>query len=392
HFSRKPISIAWYLIAVGSLLLNYFGQSAWLLDNSTSSANPFFALVPQAYMVPMVILATLASIIASQAVISGMFSIANQAIRQGYLPRLKIVQTSEAVRGQIYIPLVNSMLLIGAVLLTIGFQSSAALASSYGFAVSATRLLTTLAFTLVVLLVWKWSALKVVAFVFFALPLDLMFMAATVTKLPSGHYITLIVTVSVAWAMFAWYIGNHFLTERAQRIDIPIGDFSEVAGLRTDLHRQNRPAIFFQHLPFPPDVRVTPFALLQHVQVTSMLYQPTVIVEFLSSSLPRVAVNDRISFYEYPHGITLVHLTFGFWEPWSMEPVVQLGLDRGWWAKEEEIVYYAAREDLRFSKGNGLPLSVKLPYAFLHRFDQRILRMVKLDRARCVELGAVVEI
>lgn len=392
HFSRKPISIAWYLIAMGSLMLNYFGQSAWLLDNGSASANPFFALVPQAHMIPMVILATLASIIASQAVISGMFSIANQAIRQGYLPRLRIVQTSEAVRGQIYIPLVNTMLLIGAVLLIIGFGSSAALASSYGFAVSATMLLTTLAFTLVVLMVWKWSALKVVAFVFFALPLDLMFMAATVTKLPSGHYMTLIVTVSVAWAMLAWYVGNRFLAERAQRIDIPVEDFSEVAGLRTGLHRQNRAAVFFQHLPFPSDVRVTPFALLQHVQVTSMLYQPTVIVEFLSSSLPRVTVNDRISFYEYPHGIILVHVTFGFWEVWSMDPVVKLGVERGWWAKEEDIVYYAAREDLRFSRVNGLPLALKLPYAFLHRFDQRILRQVKLDRARCVELGAAVEI
>lgn len=392
HFSRKPISIAWYLIAVGSLLLNYFGQSAWLLDNGSSSANPFFALVPQAHMIPMVILATLASIIASQAVISGMFSITNQAIRQGYLPRLKIVQTSEAVRGQIYIPLVNNMLFIGAVLLIISFQSSEALASSYGFAVSATMLLTTLAFTLVVLLVWKWSALKIVAFVLFALPLDLMFMAATITKLPSGHYMTLIVTVSVAWAMLAWYVGNRILAERAQRIDIPVEDFAEVAGLRSSLHRQNKPAVFFQHLPFASEVRVTPFALLQHVQFTSMLYQPTVIVEFLSSSLPRVTVNDRISFYEYPNGIILVHVTFGFWEIWSMDPVVKLGIERGWWAKEEDIVYYAAREDLRFSRVNSLPLALKLPYAFLHYFDQRILRQVKLDRMRCVELGATVEI
>lgn len=395
HFGRKPIGFAWYFLAVGALLVNYFGQSAWLLENlqhGGASTNPFFSIVPTSLLIPMVILATLASIIAGQAVISGMFSIVNQAVRQGYLPRLRILQTSETMRGQIYIPFINRLLFVGAVLLTIGFGSSAALASCYGFAVSATMLLTTVAFTLVVLLVWKWTFWKVLAFLFFALPLDVLFFAATVTKLPSGRYMTLAITLGVAWAMLAWYLGNRYLMRRAQRIDIPVEDFVEITGLRKDLHQQKRPALFFQHLAIPPEVRVTPFALLQQVQVTSMLYQPAVIVEFLSSSLPRVAEKDRLSVFEYPHDIKVVHVSFGYWEAVTIDPVVQLGKQRGWWNKEEELVYYAADENLRFAKSGGLPWALKLPYALLHRLDQPMLRRVRLEPSRCVELVTTVDI
>lgn len=395
HFGRKPIGFAWYFFAVGALILSYFGQSAWLLENvqqQTGNANPFFSIVPKAFLIPMVILATLASIIAGQAVISGMFSIVNQAIRQGYLPRLRIVQTSETVRGQIYIPLVSRLLALGGVLLALGFGSSAALASCYGFAVSATMLLTTLAFTLVVVLVWKWSFWKVLAFSFFALPLDMLFLASTMTKLPSGHYMTLIITIAVAWAMLSWYLGNRYLSRRAQRIDIPVDDFAEVATLRKDLIRQQRPALFFQHLAFQPDGRVTPLALLQQVQVTSMLYQPAVIVEFITTNHPRVAEQKRITLLEYPNNIKVVHAYFGYWEPLSIDPVVRFGRSKGWWNKEDELVYYAAGENLRLVKSGGLPWSLKLPYALLHRADQHILRSVKLDPSRCVELGSTVEI
>lgn len=395
HFGRKPIGLAWYVVAVGSLLLSYFGQSAWLLGSLQSggvSDNPFFAIVPRPLLVPMVILATFASIIAGQAVISGMFSIVNQAIRQGYMPRLKIVQTSESVRGQIYIPIVNGLLFAGAVLLCVGFGSSDALASSYGFAVSATMLLTTLAFTLIVLLVWKWSVWKVLIFAFFAVPLDLLFLAATVTKLPSSHYLTLIAAIAVAWAMLAWYLGNRYLMQRAQRIDIPVEDFAEITGLRKDLHHQARPAVFLQNLAFPADVHVTPFALLQQVQVTSMLYQPAVIVEFLASNLPRVPEEERLSVLEYPHGIKLVHVKIGYWERLSLDSVVEHGKARGWWKKEDELVYYAASENLRLSKTGGLNWVIKYPYAMLHRLDRRILRSIALEPSRCVELGTTVDI
>jgi len=392
HFGRRPIGLAWYGVAMIALLLSYFGQSAWLLAHAGTEKNAFFAIVPQVMLIPFVMLATLASIIAGQAVISGTFSIVNQAIRQGYLPRIKVLQTSEAVRGQIYVPTVNYLLLAGSILLVLGFGSSSELASSYGFAISATMLLTTLAFSAVILVVWKWSVWKVVIFVFFALPLDVLFFISTVTKLPSGHFFTLILTMVVAWFMVAWLVGDRFLMRRAQRIDIPVEEFAEITALRKDLHLQARPALFFQHLPFPSDVKVTPFALLQQVQVTSMMYQPAVIVEFLASPAPHVAENDRLSVHEYSHGIKLVHVNVGYWEPISLAPVLKLGQVRGWWAREEELVYYSVRENLRLARKQGLPWYVRWQFMMLHRLDQPVTRALKLDPVRCVELGISVDI
>jgi KUP system potassium uptake protein len=392
HFGRKPIAFAWYGLAMIALLLSYFGQSAWLLENGATEANAFFAIVPPALLIPLVIMATLASIIAGQAVISGMFSIVNQAIRHGYLPRLKVLQTSAAMRGQIYVPFISHLLLAGAIILVLTFRSSSALASSYGFAVSGTMLLTTLAFTAVILMVWKWSVWKVAAFVFFALPLDILFFAATITKLPAGYFFTLIVTLAVAWFMVAWTLGDRLLMRRAQRIDIPVSDFVEITSLRSNLHRQPRPAVFFQHLPVPAGVSVTPLALLQQVQVTSMLYQPTVIVEFRSSGAPRVAAQDRIALQEYPHNIKLVQMTFGFWEPLSLEPLVKLGQQHGWWNKEEDLVYFSVRENLRLAQRAILPLAIRWHFAMLHKLDQRILTTLRLDPTRCVELGVSVDI
>jgi len=392
HFGRKPIAIAWYLFAIGALLLSYFGQSALLLNAEAQVADPFFQLVPDDYKVSMIVLATLASFIAGQAMISGMFSIVNQAISQGYFPRLKVIHTSDTVRGQIFIPVVNGLLFLGAIVLILTFQSSESLASSYGFAVATTMLLTTIAFCLVLVLEWKWTAPKLIAFLICILPLDLLFVSAAITKLPSGYYFTPIITLSFVLCMVAWQIGNRLLAERAQRIDLPVRDFSELIGLRKNLYKQNRPAVFFQHLSFSNEARITPFVLLQQVQVTSMLYQPTVVVEFVNSNLPRIEEAERVSLVEYPHKVIFVHVTFGYRESWSIDPVIKLGKSKGWWAREEEIVYYSARESLLLNKKTGLPLLFKLPYAILHRLDQRIFKILKLDPVRSLEVATNVEI
>ena len=395
HFGRRPINIAWYGFSLTSLLLSYFGQGAWLLKASPDEIakfNPFFAIVPSQLMAPMVVLATLASVIASQAVISGMFSLANQAIRLNYLPRLQVIHTSLSERGQIYVPYINFLLCIGGVLLVLGFRSSSALASSYGFAVAATMFLTTIAFTFVILLVWEWSIWKVIAFVFFAIPLDFVFLAATITKLPSGHYFTLIISVVIAWLLSSWFLGNRTLSKRAQRIDIPVADFAEMIEMRHDLTHGKRPAIFFQHLPFPSEVEVTPNALLRQLQITSMLYQPTIIVEFLDSSYPHISDEKRIHIMEYPNDIHLVRITFGYWEVVSIDPVIALGKEKGWWRDETEVVYFAVREDLRITEESQLSLILKWPYFLLHKLDQPLSRSIPINSMRYVELGMPIEL
>ena len=395
HFGRKPISLAWFGVAMLALLLSYFGQTAWLLGEGGvghTDGNSFFSIVPPMLLVPTILLAALASVIAGQAVISGMFSMVTQAIRTGYLPRLRVIQTSESVRGQIFVPAINTLLMVGGASLILFFGSSSALAGSYGFAVAAAMLLTTLAFSAIILLVWRWTIWKVIMFVFIALPLDILFFAATVFKLPAGHFVTLAITLGAAALMASWFYGNRRLMRRAQRIDIPLEDFVDLVGLRTDLHLQSKPAIFFQHLPFDPSVRITPFALLQQVQVTSMLFQPAVVVDFITASTPRVADDARVTVHEYGHGITVVHLTFGYWEQISVMPVIRLGIERGWWTREEDLVYFSVREILRQGSEPGFPLAMKWMLRFLHQFDQRLIRSLGLDPARCVELGVTVEI
>lgn len=395
HFGRRPINIAWYGFALIALLLSYFGQGAWLLGNITdkqAEINPFFEIIPNPLMAPMVILATAASIIAGQAVISGMFSLANQAIALNYLPRLKVIHTSFEERGQIYVPSINLILLVGGVFLVLAFGNSSALASSYGFAVSATMFLTTAAFSLVILYVWEWSYWKIIAFVFFALPLDFIYLAATITKLPAGHFFTLIVSLFVSWLLAAWRLGNLHLAKRAQRIDIPLSDFSEMIEIRKDLARVARPAIFFQHLPILPEADITPNALLRQIQVTSVLYQPTVIVEFIDLGLPMASKDNRVLFREYSNNIHVVQLAFGYWEEREVAPVVELGKINSWWKHEEEIVYFGVREELRISKTNELFNAAKYPYYLLHKFDRPVSRELRLNAMRYIELGMPIDL
>ena len=395
HFGRRPIAWAWHSFAVWALLLNYFGQGAWLLRTQTytgSETSPFFALIPAAVLLPMGILAVLASIIASQAVISGMFSLASQAIKLNYLPRLKVFQTSADERGQIYLPRINLLLAVGSVLLVLGFGSSGALASAYGFAIAATMTVTTVAFTLLAHLVWRWSRLKVVVFAAFALPLDCLFLAATITKLPDGHYLTLLIALGAIGLLWIWRVGNRYLMGQAQRLDMPVALFADMVAERTDLHHQARPAVFFQHLPFPADLGITPNALLRQVQLTSLLYQPTVIVDFSTRNVPRIGDDSRIRMRAFSHGIYALEVSFGFAEPVSIDPVLTFGQMQGWWHSPGEIVYYLGREEIRFAASGGLPGFMKWPFLWLHRQDESLGRTLSLPPIQQAELGITVEI
>jgi len=394
HFGRRPIHLAWYGFALIALLLSYFGQGAWLLTTTIdkqADINPFFEIIPNVFMIPMIILATAASIIAGQAVISGMFSLANQAIKLNFFPRIKILHTSLDERGQIYVPFINSILLVGGVLLVLTFRSSSALASSYGFAVSATMFLTTTAFSLVIIYIWNWQVWKTLAFLLFAIPLDFIYLAATITKLPAGHFFTLIISLIVSWLLIAWYLGNHILVDRAQRIDISLCDFSELIEMREDLLYAKRPAIFLQHLPIAPEADVTPNALLRQIQVTSLLYQPTIIVEFVDSPQPTLADDERVTVRNYANNIHVVQLTFGYWETTSIRPVIEMGKVYSWWKDESEVIYFGIREDLRLSRSSIFLTAIKYSYFLLHKLDRPVSRELNLNGLRYIELGAPID-
>jgi len=394
HFGRKPIMLGWWLIPAHSLLLSYLGQGAWLLTHHyspSSEVTPFFEIVPRVFVAPMVVLATLAGVIASQATISGMFSLAGQAIQLGYLPRFKILQTSETERGQIFISKINLLLLIGCLSLVLLFKSSSGLASAYGFAVSATMLLTTLAFSMVVYFIWEWSWWRLFVFCAIALPLDFLFFSATLMKLPASHYLTPLIAGCVIWLLVSWRIGNNKLVEKVQRIDMPLEFFIELIDQRQDLYKQAKPAIFFQNLPFPPEAQMTPFSLLRQVQITSMLYQPAVIVEYLTAPNPRVHKEDRIKAYDLSHNIYLVHVYHGYYEQISIDPVINYGKELGWWKNASEIIYFSAKEDLSIENKFSLSLLYKWPFSWLHGMDENISRTLKLPAIQFVELTMPVD-
>ena len=395
HFGRRPISLAWYGIALVSLLLNYFGQGAHLLQHpfvADESHSPFFAMIPSSGLVPMVLLATAASVIASQAVISGMFSLASQAIHMDFLPRLRIFHTSAREFGQIYVPRVNILLALGSVGFILGFGSPSAMAGAYGFAVATTMLLTTIAFTFVVYYVWRWSWFRIVSFCLFALPLDALFFGAALAKLPQGGFVPALLSLLFAAFMASWILGNRHLMGVGQRLDMPLPLFSELVGNRNDLHFQRRPAVFFQHLPFPGELEVTPHALLRQVQLTSMLYQPTIVVETVTLGTPRAEAEQWLKVEEYGHEIYRVTASFGFAENVSIERIVALGCERGWWSTPDDIVYFAAREDLRAGVRSGMPMAVRWPYRMMHRWDENLAKTFNLPALQYVELGLTVDV
>ncbi len=395
HFGREPIKVAWYGVALTALMLNYLGQGAWLLGiqgEDIKAIQPFFALVAKEWIVPMVILSTMAGIIASQAVISGMFSLASQAVQLHYLPRLQIIQTSALEKYQIYVPKINALLMLGSVVLVLAFGSSSALASAYGFAVAATMLLTSLSFTLVIYYVWRWSWFKIIVFCFFAIPLDLTFFAATVTKIPDGSYVSVLVSMVAFWLLVTWILGNRYLTKRAQRLDMSIPLLAELIGQRDDLYFQARPAVFFQHLQFPPDMEIAPNALLRQIQLTSMVYQPTVVVEFNSVNTPRVPENTRIKVINYANNLHLLCVSFGFAETINIKAIECYGQEQGWWDNPDEIVYFSAREDFQKSTSKDLPSYIKWPFMWLHNHDETMARTLNLPALQYVELSMTINI
>ncbi len=397
HFSRKAIAGAWYYCALWALALNYFGQGAWLLRtnallSSDRDISPFFQMIPSSLVLPMGILSLAATVIASQAVISGVFSMASQAIQLNFLPRLEVVHTSLVTRGQIYVPRINLLLGVGCLLLVFGFGSSDALASAYGFAIATTMLITTIVFMLVVAHSLQWSKVKLVLFAAFALPLDAMFFAATLDKLHESHYLTLIIALFVVSLLVIWRIGRRYLMERAQRLDMPVGLFAEMIAERTDVKREHKPDVFFQHLPFSAQMEVTPNVLLRHIQQTSTLGQPTVIVEFITGPVPRVPENARITMRAYSNRIYSLHAYFGFAEQVSIKPIFEFGIQQGWWTNVDEIRYHLGREDLRPYAPKGMPRWMRWPFIWLHRQDQSLAHTLEIPAAQFSEVAIVINI
>ncbi len=297
HFGARPIRLSWFAIVFPALLLNYFGQGALLLRNPAASANPLFEMAPECALYPMILLATTAAVIASQAIITGSFSLTFQAIQLGFCPRLRIDHTSAEQRGQIYIPAVNRALMLATMALVLRFQTSTNLAAAYGIAISMTMTATTLLFFALIAFRWKWSPWLAGAFLLVFLPIDLSFLTANLAKVIHGGWFPLLMAMAIYLLMSTWQQGRRLLAERVQATAVPTETYLAELATRPLL----RPAGTAIYLTSNP--QGTPLALRQNVIHNDVLHQRVIIVGVKTAETPRVPAGERLSIETLAAGI-----------------------------------------------------------------------------------------
>lgn len=309
HFGPRPIRTSWYAVVFPALALNYFGQGAMILHDPATIDNPFFKLAPSWATLPLVLLATLATVIASQAVISGAYSVSRQAVRLGLFPRLSVKHTSREEGGQIYLPVVNWILFFGVLLLISVFRSSSRLANAYGVAVTGTLVLTSLLFLLLAQAVWHWAAWKLVAYVVVVGILEVTFFAANLAKIASGGWLPLLIAAAVVTLMTTWRRGADILAQRRRELEGSLDEFVEMI---RDAGVPRVPGLAV----FPHSNRTTtPLALRSHVSFNHVLHEHVVIVQIINENVPHVHHVDRVSVDDLGYvddGIVHVRVRVGF--------------------------------------------------------------------------------
>ncbi|MCJ8203559.1 potassium transporter Kup [Pseudomonas sp. RGM2987] len=385
HFGRKPIARAWFILVLPGLMLNYFGQGALLLGDPEAARNPFYLLAPSWALIPLVGLSTLATVIASQAVISGAFSLTRQAIQLGYIPRMYIQHTSSAEQGQIYIGAVNWSLMVGVVLLVLGFESSGALASAYGVAVTGTMLMTTILVSAVILLLWKWPPLLAVPLLFGFLLVDGLYFAANVPKIIQGGAFPVIAGIALFVLMTTWKRGKQILVERLDEGALPLPIF--ISSIRVQPpHRVQGTAVF---LTARSDA--VPHALLHNLLHNQVLHEQVVLLTVVYEDIPRVPPQRRFEVDAYGEGFFRVILHFGFTDEPDVPQALKLchldDLD----FSPMRTTYFLSRETIIASKLEGMARWRELLFAFLLKNANGNLRFFNLPLNRVIELGTQVE-
>lgn len=387
HFGRAPIRLAWYILVFPCLLLNYFGQGAALLSGAGAVVeNPFYALAPPGLLYPVVAVATVAAIIASQALISGSFSLAQQAMQLGYSPRLNVIHTSSAARGQIYVPEVNIILLVACCALTLAFRNSTNLAAAYGLAVTGTMTVTSILMYAVTRRRWGWSAWKAGIVVGLFLCFDLPFLAANLSKLAHGGWVPVLIGGGVLLLLTTWKQGRTVLAERLGRGLVPVGRFQE--RLRTE--RPSRVAgtsVFMTS-----NQGVVPPALLHHFTHSKVLHEQVILLSVASENVPQVPPERRVSVAELGDGFFSVVINHGFMETVNVPRAIKQCREKGLRVRMRDVSYYLGRETLLIGSEPGLPGWRKSLFTFLSRNARPATAFFGLPPDRVVELGMQVEL
>lgn len=386
HFGARPIRLAWFAVVFPALILNYLGQGALLLRDATAAENPFYRLAPTWSIYPLVGLATAAAIIASQALISGAYSITKQAVQLGYLPRMEIRHTSEQERGQIYLPLVNWLLLLACSGLVLGFQSSSRLAAAYGIAVTLTMAITTVLFYFAARRLWKWSAVKAGIWCGVFLIIELAFFAANALKIAHGGWFPLVIGLGLFAIMTTWKAGRRLLGERLAAAALPLDLF--VKSLAADPpSRVKGTAVFMSGNPTG-----TPLALLHNLKHNRVLHERALLLTLSTTELAHVSQDERLRVEALGEGLFRVVGRYGFMDTPSVPDVLRRCALQGLNVREEDTTFFLSRETVLASARPGLARWRKWLFSFMARNAQPATTFFHLPANRVVELGMQVEL
>jgi KUP system potassium uptake protein len=385
HFGKRPIRLAWFFLVLPALLLNYFGQGALLLLNESAAQQPFFLLAPDWALLPLVGLATMAAIIASQALISGAFSLTRQAIQLGYSPRLDIDHTSSHEIGQVYVPQVNLALAISTIIIVIGFGSSSALAAAYGIAVTLTMVITALLLHVVITELWRWPLAVAFLITGTFLSIDLAFFGANALKITQGGWLPLVIALTIFTLMTTWKTGRRILAERLTARAIPIEDF--MAGvIRTDPARVPGTAVFMTAQP-----RGTPPALAHNLRYNKVLHEHVVILLVATEPVPHVPVTRRVDIRPLGYGVSSLTVRYGFMEDPDVPEAIELARATGLDLDEDDVTYFLGRETIIVTRRQGMAVWRERLFVLMTRNAGRAMAFFRLPPERVVELGVQVE-
>jgi len=386
HFGARPIRLAWYAIVFPALLLNYFGQGVLLMQRGDAVINPFFELAPPWGLYPLVTLSTVATIIASQALISGAFSLTQQAVQLGYAPRFTVIHTSGTAVGQIYIPEVNRALMITCVLLVVGFKTSSNLAAAYGIAVTGTMTVTTLLFYVVARERWGWPMLRIGAVVSAFLLFDGAFLSANLVKVLNGGWFPLAVGVCIFTGLTTWKRGRAEVAQRLAETSLPLDLFlSDNAARRP--HRVDGTAIVMTSTP-----RGVPPALMHHFKHNRTLHKRVVLLSITSERRPEVPDRERVDIADLGEGFYRVIARFGFIESPRISHILALCAERGLTFDLMSTTFFLGRETLLASGRARMAHWRKRLFAFLARNAPSATAYFEIPPNRVVELGAQIEL
>jgi KUP system potassium uptake protein len=386
HFGRRPIRMAWFIMVLPALTLNYLGQGALLLQDPSLAQNPFYNLAPKWALIPLVALATAAAVIASQALISGAFSLTMQGIQLGYIPRLAIEHTSERERGQIYLPQVNMALAIACLGLVLEFRSSSNLAAAYGIAVTLTMGITTLLFYFAARRLWNWPWWLSASVCIPAFIIEMAFFGANALKIAHGGWFPLAVGVALFTLMATWKRGRQLLWERVRSSSIPADKFIE------SIERRQPSRVEGTAVYMAGNSDGTPLALLHNLKHNKVLHRRIVFLTIQVDEDPRVADDERVEIEKLPHGFWRVRARFGFFEDPDVPSVLATCAARGLEFKENETTFFLSRETIIPAKKAGMALWREHLFAVMARNAQSATAFFRLPANRVVELGMQVEI